>query len=171
MDKENNKLVEVVFYKDGRLFCDGIEHKNLNSLLNAVEKEYSTFFGKVASGKPSGKSTHRYRKEIANICFYVDYQGAKAKVFWEKRNVLRIIKGARLATEMPLNKNGDVGFSARFALTLREEHRDQIEDNLTKEDILLKSVNEVGHFLYFAGVNSWQVLKDENGKTIDEWAI
>ncbi|OJG34366.1 hypothetical protein [Enterococcus cecorum] len=54
---------------------------------------------------------------------------------------------------------------------MRQEQADKIKDNVTTEDIILKSVNEVGHFLYFAGTNSWLVLKDENGKTIDEYSV
>jgi hypothetical protein len=42
---------------------------------------------------------------------------------------------------------------------------------VTTEDVVLKSVNEVGHFLYYAGTNSWLVLKDKDGKTIDEWTV
>lgn len=33
---------------------------------------------------------------------------------------------------------------------------------------MLRSVNEVGHLLYFAGTNSWLVLRDDAGRTLDE---
>ena len=61
--------------------------------------------------------------------------------------------------EAPLNKDGSLGFGARFALTLRQEQADKIKDNVTTEDIILKSVNEVGHFLYFAGNKQLASLK------------
>ncbi|GMA45249.1 hypothetical protein GCM10025853_27060 [Tetragenococcus halophilus subsp. halophilus DSM 20339] len=53
---------------------------------------------------------------------------------------------------------------------LRDEQKDKIQNFITTEDIILKSVNEVGLFLYFGGTNSWLVLKDNNGQTIDEWS-
>lgn len=54
---------------------------------------------------------------------------------------------------------------------LRDEQRDKFMNLVTTEDIILKSVNEVSLFLYFAGTNSWLVLKDQNGKTIDEYTV
>lgn len=39
------------------------------------------------------------------------------------------------------------------------------------EDIVLKSVNEVGLFFYFVGINSWLELVDENGKILNEWIV
>lgn len=121
--------------------------------------------------RPGQKAQHRFKKEFATIPFYVDDFNSKATVYWQKRNEFRILAGATLVPEAPLNKDGSLGFGARFALTLRQEQADKIKDNVTTEDIFLKSVNEVGHFLYFAGTNSWLVLKDENGKTIDEYSV
>ena len=73
---------------------------------------------------------------------------------------------------MPLNQDGAVGFSQKFALTLRQEHADDIgSDFVTTADIHLKSVNEVGHLLYFAGTNSWLILKDQAGQTLSSHAI
>jgi hypothetical protein len=118
----------------------------------------------------SGKVQHRWSKELSEINFYVDYKGAKAVIQWVKRNELLLKKGAVLREEIPLNKDGTIGFSARFAMQIREEQREKVKDFVTIEDITLKSVNEVGHFLYFAGTNSWLVLKDDKGKTIDEYA-
>lgn len=133
-----------------------------------------TAFGINLSAKPkkapSAKAQHRWRKELAEIPFYVDDFGAKATIYWQKRNELRIEKGATLLADAPLNKDGSLGFGARFALTLRQEQADKIKENQTIDDIVLKSVNEVGHLLYFAGTNSWLVLKDENGKTIDAYS-
>ncbi|RCW17839.1 hypothetical protein CAC02_01045 [Streptococcus gallolyticus] len=126
----------------------------------------------VAKKQPAGKVRHRYRKALALIPFYVDYKGSKATVFWTKSNQLVIKAGAILVPDAPLNKDGSLGFAARFALSLRQEHQDSIslENHRTTADIVLKSVNEVGHFLYFAGTNSWQVLKDETGKSLDDYS-
>lgn len=151
----------------------------------AADKEHLTFYVEDPNGiklelicaKPaptkasSGKVRHRYRKALATIPFYVDHQGAKAIIFWQKSNALVIKAGAKLLLTPPLNKDGSLGFAARFALSLREEHKDSIsKDGVTTADIVLKSVNEVGHFLYFAGTNSWLVLKDESGKSLDAYS-
>lgn len=53
---------------------------------------------------------HRFSKEIADIPFYVDYEGAKAEVYWLKRTDLCIRKGAVLKQDMPLNQDGSIGF-------------------------------------------------------------
>lgn len=125
-----------------------------------------------APAKSSGKAQYRFTKAIAEIPFYVDYDGAKAEVQWLKRNDMVIKKGAVLKQDMPLNQDGSVGFSQKFALTLRQEHADAIgSDFVTTADIHLKSVNEVGHLLYFAGTNSWLILKDQAGQTLSSHAI
>lgn len=121
--------------------------------------------------KKGGKPRHKWTKEIAAIPFYVDYSDSTATVFWHKRTEMLIKAGAKLKTEVPLNKDGSVGFSARFAQKLRSEHQAEFKDGYTTADIVLKSVNEVGLFLYFGGTNSWLQLKDENGKSINEWTV
>jgi catechol 2,3-dioxygenase-like lactoylglutathione lyase family enzyme len=126
---------------------------------------------KPKTTKPA-KAQHRFSQSLSDIAFSVDYNGATATVYWQKRNELVVKAGGVLAQEVPLNKDGSVGFGARFALTLREEHKDAIgPDFVTTQDIVLKSVNEVGHLLYFAGTNSWLVLKDEVGRTLDDYSI
>lgn len=126
----------------------------------------------AAPAKSSGKAQYRFTKAIAEIPFYVDYDGAKAEVQWLKRNDMVIKKGAVLKQDMHLNQDGSVGFSQKFALTLRQEHADAIgSDFVTTADIHLKSVNEVGHLLYFAGTNSWLILKDQAGQTLSSHAI
>ncbi|MGL5042103.1 MAG: hypothetical protein ACRC6X_03240 [Culicoidibacterales bacterium] len=52
---------------------------------------------------------------------------------------------------------------------LRQDNEDALNSFETTADIRLKSVNEVGLFLYFGCLNSWLKLKDSSGKTIDEW--
>ena len=123
------------------------------------------------TGAKGGKARHRWSKDVAALTFKVDHDGAKATVIWRKRDEMVIVKGAVMKAEVPLNRNGDLGFSARFAQQLRQEHQDQFQDFVTTSDIVLKSVNEVGLFLYFAGTNSWLVLKDADGKTIHDWTV
>ncbi len=126
----------------------------------------------AAPAKSSAKAQYRFTKALADIPFYVDYEGVKAEVYWLKRNDMVIKKGAVLKQDMPLNQDGSLGFSQKFALTLRQEHADAIgSDFVTTADIHLKSVNEVGHLLYFAGTNSWLILKDQAGQTLSSHAI
>lgn len=124
----------------------------------------------VKKAKPA-KAQHRFTKEIATIPFYVEDFDAKATVYWQKRQEMVIKAGASLRQEIPLNKDGSIGLSAKMGQQLRSEHPDKIHEGQTVADIVLKSVNEVGLFLYFGGTNGWLVLKDETGKTIDEWTV
>ncbi|CAH0416029.1 hypothetical protein KAR50_06370 [Periweissella fabaria] len=125
----------------------------------------------VTPSKKGGKPQHRWQKALSTIPFYVDYAGVTATVYWQKRNEMRLVAGATLVPEAPLNQDGSLGFSARFANTLRAEQAAAISDYQTTQDIILKSPNEVGHFLYFAGTNSWLVLQDANGRTLDDWSV
>ena len=115
------------------------------------------------------KVSHKWSKEVSVIDFYVDYNDSKAVVRWQKRNEILIKKGAVLKPDVPLLKDGTMGFADKYTLQLRSMNEDKIKDFVTTDDIILKSVNEVGHFLYFAGTNSWLILKDKNGKTINEY--
>lgn len=117
------------------------------------------------------KAQHRWNKEVSEIEFYIDSRESKATIIWQKRNEMLLKKGAKLMKEVPLNKDGSLGFAAKMGTTLRNEHQDKIKDFTTTEDIIFKSVNEVGLFLYFGGTNSWLEMVDKNGKTIDEWTI
>ena len=116
-----------------------------------------------------GKVTHRWSKKVSEIDFFVDHNGSKATVRWQKRNEMLIKKGAVLMKEAPLLKDGTLGFAAKYTMQLRSMYADKIKDFVTTDDVILKSVNEVGHFLYFAGINSWLVLKDKDGKTINDY--
>lgn len=131
-------------------------------------------FGIILQPKPKkkpAKAQHRWNKAVSQMEFFVDDFDSKATVIWQKRNEMLIKAGAVMKQEMPLNKDGSVGMSARMAEKIRAENADKFKDFVTTEDIVLKSVNEVGLFLYFAGTNSWLVLKDKDGKTIDEWTV
>lgn len=121
-----------------------------------------------SGGRSAGKVRHRWRPELAELPLRVRHEGSEATVVWEARDRLRVLAGVTLRAEPPLNRDGSLGFAARFALRLREEHADAISGARTTEDIVLRSVNEVGHLLYFAGTNSWLVLRDDAGRTLDE---
>lgn len=137
-----------------------------NSATNPAAAEAKS----VSAMKPKGKAQHRFRKELANIAFYVDDFGAKATIYWQKRNEMRILAGAQLRQDVPLRKDGEIGLNGRFGNTLREENADKIKDFTVVEDIVVRSVNEVGLLLYYGDTNSWLVLRDANGKTIDEYS-
>lgn len=125
--------------------------------------------GKVK--KKPAKAQHRWNKQVSEIPFYINYSDATGEAIWQKRNELLLKKGAKLKMEVPLNKDGSVGYSARFTEKLRDDYADKINGDTTTEDIIFKSVNELGIFLYYAGTNGWLVLKDQNGKTIDEYTV
>lgn len=125
----------------------------------------------VKAKKKPAKPRHKYLKSLADVPFKVDYKGSKATVYWVKRNELVIKAGATLVSKAPLTKAGIIGFAGKFGLRLRQEHEKEIKDNVLISDITLRSVNEVGTFLYFAGTNSWLQLKDPDGKTLNELTI
>jgi len=72
--------------------------------------------------------------------------------------------------DAPRRADGTLGFTAKFAASLRADFAGSYDPRtfVTTKDIVLRSVNEVGHFLYFAGTNSWLILHDDAGHTIDE---
>jgi hypothetical protein len=117
------------------------------------------------------KPRHQWKKELKDRPFYLDYQGSKATVYWQKRNEMRIEKGAKLAEEVPYNKDGSLGFSARLGEKIRQDHQEAIKDHYTIEEVILKSVNEVGLFLYYGGTNGWLQLKDQAGQTLHELTV
>lgn len=119
----------------------------------------------------AGKPQHKWSKELSNHPFYVDYQGSKATVYWQKRNQVRIEKGAILSQEIPLNKDGSIGFSARLSEKIRQDNQSAISGNRTIEEVILKSVNEMGMFLYYGNTNGWLVLKDDEGLTLNELTV
>ncbi|WP_071130532.1 DUF4357 domain-containing protein [Enterococcus timonensis] len=121
--------------------------------------------------KKPAKAAHRWNQEVAKVEFSIDWNGSTGTAIWEKRDQLRLLKGAKLTREMPLNKDGSVGYSAKFTEMMREKEKDAIEDFTTTQDLVFKSVNELGIFLYYANTNGWLVLKDADGKTIDEYTV
>ncbi|WP_420019017.1 hypothetical protein [Vagococcus fluvialis] len=129
--------------------------------LQAVEKKKSKLT----------KARHKWTKEVSEKEFFIDTRSSKATVMWIKRNQMLIKKGATMMKEAPLNKDGSVGFSAKMGDKIRSENLDKFKNFVTTEDIILKSVNEVGLFLYFAGTNSWLEMIDKDGKTLNELTV
>jgi len=124
-----------------------------------------------APKKRMGKPRHRWSKEVSQIEFSVDKYGAKATVVWQSREEMVIKKGAVLKPDVPLRKDGTMSFQAKSGQMLRDENKDHIDEFVTTQDITLRSVNEVGLFLYFGGTNSWLELVDKDGRSINEWTV
>ena len=118
-----------------------------------------------------GKPRHKFMSSLADVPFKIDYKGSKATVYWQKRNQFLVKSGAKLIEQAPLTKSGVVGFAGRFGLRLRQEHAQEIQDDTLTKDIILRSVNEVGTFLYFAGTNGWLQLKSPSGQTLHELTV
>lgn len=121
--------------------------------------------------KKAGKAQHRWSKEVSQIEFFVNSRESKASIMWQKRNEMLIKKGAEMKPVATLNKDGSIGFAARLGDKIRSDHQLQFDNFVTTEDIILKSVNEVGLFLYFGGANGWLEMSDSNGKTINDWTV
>lgn len=121
--------------------------------------------------KKPGKAQHRWNKAVSQVEFSGNFRGSQGRIIWQKRNEMLLKAGAKLVKEAPLNKDGSVGYSAKMGDKLRSDYSDKIVDFQTTEDIILKSVNEVGLFLYYAGTNGWLQFFDEEGKTIDSWTV
>ncbi|HBR82501.1 MAG TPA: hypothetical protein DEA34_10865 [Enterococcus sp.] len=119
--------------------------------------------------KKPAKARHRWSKEVSEIPFTVDFRGSQATLYWIKRNELLIKAGATLVKDPPLNKDGSLGYAAKYGQKLRDDYKDKISGTTTIEDIIVKSVIEASLLLYFAGTNSWLEIVDEHGKSIDEW--
>jgi len=117
------------------------------------------------------KDQHRWRKELSEIEFTFTDWGSEGKVFWKSRKELLLKAGAKLTPDPQLNKDGTLNFSAKFGKTLRADHADKIKDNVTTEDLIFPSPNEIGIFLRYGGENTWLSLKDKDGKTLHEWSV
>jgi len=167
----NDLLVSIQLTVKNQKITPAADYKELKNFLEKVILLLNTFdYPLISQKKAAVKVQHRWKKAFADTPFFVDDFGSKAKIIWQKRNEMRIEKGAILRRDYVLNKDGSVGLNARMGTQLRQEQAKFIENFVTTEDIILKSVNEIGLFLYFGGTNSWLVLKDTDGKTIDEYA-
>ena len=126
-------------------------------------------------GEKKGKAQHRWRKAISDTQFEVDFAGCKGTVIWRKPTEMVLRAGATMVpdSEAPRRNDGTLGFTWKVASALRSEHKDAIDTTkwVTTKDIVLRSVNEVGNFLYFAGTNSWLHIHDDAGHTLDELTV
>lgn len=118
----------------------------------------------------SEKARHKWTKEISQIKFTAKSKGGEGIAIWKSRNELVLLSGAKLVNDPQLNKDGTKNFSAQLAEKVRSDHSDKIVNNITTEDIVFPSPNILGIFLFFGGQNTWLELKDENGKSLDEWS-
>ncbi|MCX8075181.1 MAG: hypothetical protein N2749_06315 [Clostridia bacterium] len=116
------------------------------------------------------KARHKWSKEISQIKFTAKLRGGEGEVIWQSKDKLVLLSGAKLVENAQLNKDGTVNYSAQFAQKLRSDNSDKISNNVTTEDIIFPSPNQLGIFLFFGGQNTWSELKDSNGKTLDEWS-
>lgn len=121
--------------------------------------------------RSAAKPRHKFDPKLVDQPFSIDYKGSQATVYWKKRNEFVIKKGATLVENAPLTKAGVIGFAGKFGLRLRDEHAAAIENSRLIEDVTLRSVNEVGTFLYFAGTNSWLQLKSPDNKTLHDLTV
>lgn len=119
--------------------------------------------------KRPAKIQHRFTKALSDIPFVIDYDGAKATVYWRKRNEMEIMPGALLSQHQHVTKDGALGIDTRFGEKLRADHQAAIQGEHTIASVVLRSANEVGLFLYYGGTNAWLQLKDAHGKTLDAW--
>ena len=124
-----------------------------------------------AQEKKKVKPSYRFKKEVSPVIFNLNYNGAQATAQFRKNKEFIIFKGAKLTEDIPLNKDGTVGFAAKTALALRSEHEDHIKKFVTTADIKLKSPHEAGMFMYFGGTNAWLEFKDEKGKPIHDYCV
>ncbi|MBP1042641.1 hypothetical protein I6N95_16615 [Vagococcus sp. BWB3-3] len=151
--------------------------KTVNDYVTLIGRILATFGYPLAPietkpvKKKPAKAQHRWNKEVSQVEFYIDSRESKATVMWQKRNEMLLKAGAKMKPQAELNKDGSVGFSAKMGEKIRFDHQDKIKNFTTTEDIILKSVNEVGLFLYFGGTNSWLELLDAAGKSIDEYTV
>ncbi|MGM9903682.1 hypothetical protein A5844_001495 [Enterococcus sp. 10A9_DIV0425] len=149
------------------------ETKKLADPLQKVTTVLTTFGYLIESSpitkKKPAKARHRWTKKVSEIPFTVDFRDSHATLYWISRNEMLIKAGATLLQEAPLNKDGSVGYAAKYGEKLRDDYKEHIVDGKTVDDIIVKSVNEASLLLYFGGTNSWLEIKDEHGKTIDEW--
>ncbi|MFK4947402.1 hypothetical protein ET006_04805 [Lactococcus garvieae] len=153
---------------------------NVYTLCSKAADEFllslEAFGFKLAKKKTfSAKAQHRWKKAISDIPFHIKHEGTSGTVIWQKSTEMRLLAGAKMLPNdaAPKRADGTLGFTAKFALNLREENKEKFnpETWTTTADIILRSVNELGHFLYFAGTNSWLEMFDEEGRSIHELSV
>jgi hypothetical protein len=141
-------------------------------LLDQLLTRFGIQSGPAATPKPTTKkpmkARHRFDKALVNEPFHVARNGSRATVYWTKRNEMTIKAGATLTTKLPLNRDGSLRYGTKYGQKLRDDHAAAIADHRTTADVHLRSVNEVGLFLYFGDTNGWLELINDRGQTLDE---
>lgn len=169
-----NKYENLIFieFKDNidvQQFINDFTNDNENSYVDTIKLLLSSFnYDLKQKSVTNKKKTYSFKKAISEMEFTTDYLNTSATIIWQSRNEVLLKKGAILLKDFPLNKDGSKGFSVKMGEQLRSINNDYINDFTTTEDIILKSINEVGLFLYFGGTNSWMQFKNSDGVLIDE---
>lgn len=114
------------------------------------------------------KARHRFDKTLVDHVFYVTRNGSKASVRWTARTEMTIEAGAILSQERGINRDGSVRYDTKYGEKLRADYAAAIQASVTTQPVRLRSVNEVGMFLYFGNANGWLELVDAEGQTLDE---
>lgn len=175
--KKNSKQIDLLLsaYTNEELLdatqavIDGLDQSD------ACFKDVSKIFdvlGHILAPVPQKthkKAQHRWLKSIKDKQFHLQHETCVATIVWQKRNEMCLKAGATMLADKPLNKDGSIGIAVKMGDTLRQEHMYSFKDFTTTEDIILKSVNEVGLFLYYGGTNSWLLFKDDKDITIDAY--
>ncbi len=159
ISENQNNITEE--YKDKILFIFknfGYDIFNLNNNSKRSDKSFPA------------KTRHKWSKEISKIIFTAKSKDGEGKAIWKSKDELMLLAGAKLVVDPQLNKDGTINYSAQFAQKLRSDYSDKIIDNVTTEDIVFQSPNQLGMFLFYGGQNTWVELKDNDGKTLDEWS-
>lgn len=118
--------------------------------------------------KRPAKARHRFDSKLADVPFTVEFAGAKATVFWRKAKEMEIAAGAQLRQDPAMNKDGSPSYGMKYGDKLRDDHSDAIDNFVTVKPVTLRSVNEVGLFLYYGDTNSWLQLVNADGQTLGE---
>ncbi|WP_412989296.1 hypothetical protein ACLJJ6_09965 [Pediococcus siamensis] len=122
---------------------------------------------KPAKKRPA-KARHRFNKALVSHPFKVNRHGSSATVYWTASKEMTVKAGAKLTGEQIMNKDGSMRYGTKYGEKLRADNADAIENLTTTKDIKLRSVNEVGLFLYYGDTNGWLELVDAEGRTLDE---
>jgi hypothetical protein len=120
-----------------------------------------------AKAKPA-KARHRFDRKLADVPFHVQFGGATATVFWRKAKEMEIAAGAQLRQDAAHNQDGSASYGMKYGDKLRADNAAAIKDFRTTQPVTLRSVNEVGLFLYYGDTNGWLQLINADGQTLGE---
>jgi len=146
----------------------GVVFDKFGIMWNLVTRKENT--KQVKKAPSSGKARHKWTKEISGITFTASYRNGSGSAIWRKSKELVLLAGAKLTVDPQLNQDGSLNYSALVGEKLRSDHADKVKGNITTEDIVFPSPNMLGLFLFYGGQNTWAELKDENGKSLDDWS-